>query len=443
MKFGSYKELFLALIKFKIRFKPQRLTLELAKLNEKQCSPLHNGFYYSCPTAMNGSISVFKHSSVSSVKQTASATIENVFPRGYPSVLWSSSSDSGVLMYTNNGCWLRFHFLIDNCDPPTACVWKEESIRSFIYHIAGCCPNCFLVVIMGKRRNSESLWEIEVLQLRRGQENVLTVSTRLHFLPSDLDSNNTLEEANHSLDPFRVHSVSVLPLGQSLSDSCLNDCNHDQESCKHRLLVQFGYAVAVFELSTSYSCCSVSSPLKIWCPNQHTQDFLYPSATTCLLSKDCTIVALCKSVFIMKEINVWNMESGKECKVAIPNHPGKARSPKFTKCLAVGHLFTVVAKFLGSCLPTIYIMSTDTGGLFCECDLNSINSPLVSKITSCYFQMIVVWEVTHQHQRLLNAIELSSHQTWMNTLVHDSDVQDLCLIPCVSAHETSVITISF
>ena len=243
IKFGSYRELFSALIKFKARFKPQRLTLELAKLSKKQCSPLHNGFYCSCPTAMNASISVFKHSSASSVKRTASATIENVFPHGYPSVLWSSSSDSGVLMYTNNGCWLRFHFLTDSSDPPTACVWKEERIRSFVYHIAGSCPNCCLVVIMGKRRNLESLWEMEVLQLRRGQQNVFMVTTSLHFLPSDLDSNNTLEETNTSLDPFRVHSVSVVPLGQSLSDSCLNDCNHDQESCNHRLLVM----VAVIE----------------------------------------------------------------------------------------------------------------------------------------------------------------------------------------------------
>lgn len=441
IKFGSYREFFSALIKFKVRFKPQRLTLELAKLSKKQCSPLHNGYYCSCPTAMNASISVFKHSSVSSVKRTASATIENVFPRGYPSVLWSSSSDSGVLLYTNNGCWLRFHFLTDSSDPLTACVWKEERIRSFVYHIAGCCSNCCLVVIMGKRRNSESLWEMEVLQLRRGQQNVSIVSTSLNFLPSDLDTKNTLEEADNSLDPFRVHSVSVLPLGQSLSDSCLNDCNHDQESRKHRLLVQFGYVVAVFELSTSYSCCSISSPLKVWCPNQHKQDFLYPGATTCFLSQDRTIVALFNSNN-MKEINVWNMENGKECKVAVPNHPGKARSLKFTKCLAVGHLFTVVAKFLGSYLPTIYIMSTDTGSLFCECDLNSINSPLVSKITSCYFQMIIVREVTQQHQKLLNALELSSHRTWLDTLAH-SNVQDLCLIPCVSAHETNVITIAF
>lgn len=442
IKFGSYKELFSALMKFKVCFKPQWLTLKLSKLSKKQCSPLDNGFYYSCPTAMNASISVFKHSSVTSVRQTASATIENVFPRGYPSVLWSSSSDSGVLMYTNNGCWLRFHFPTDSSDSPTTCIWKEECIRSFVCHVVGCCPNCCLVVIVGKCQNSESLWEVEVLQLRRGQQDVLMVSTSLHFLLSDLHPNNASEETNEALDQFRVLSVSVIPLDQPLSVSCLNDCTHDQESHKHRLLVQFGYAVAVFELSISDSHCSISSPLKVWCPNQYSLDFLYPGATSCLLSRDCAIVALCKSNN-MKEIDVWNMNNGKESKVAIPNHPGKARSQEFTKCLAVGHMFTVVATFLDSCcLPTIYIMSTDTGDQFCECDLNLINSPLVSKIRSCYFQMITVRKVTHKHQKLLNVLELSSHQMWVDTLSH-SNVQDLCLIPCVSAHETSVMTITF
>ena len=166
VKFGSFKALFLALLKLKTRLKPELLTLEQIKLSNKQCSPLLNGFYYTCSSMVNASISVFKYRSRSS-KRAASATIEDVFPHGYPSILWSSLSDNGVLLYTNNGNWLRFHFPSDESHVPSACGWEEENVRSFIYHIAGSCPKCCLVVIMGKRRNTESLWELEALQLER------------------------------------------------------------------------------------------------------------------------------------------------------------------------------------------------------------------------------------------------------------------------------------
>ena len=136
VKFGSFKVLFLALLKLKTRLEPELLTLEQIKLSNKQCSPLLNGFYYTCPSMVNASISVFKCRSRSS-KRAASATIEDVFPHGYPSILWSSSSNNEVLLYTNNGNWLRFRFPSDESHVPSACGWEEESVRSFIYHIAG------------------------------------------------------------------------------------------------------------------------------------------------------------------------------------------------------------------------------------------------------------------------------------------------------------------
>ena len=441
IKFGSFKELFSALLKFKRHIKPELLTLEQTKLCNKLCSPLLNDFYYSCPTTINANISVFKRPSISS-KQTQTCTVENVFLHGYPSILWSSSSSNRVLLCTNNGRWLKFHFPADDSCPSSAHTWEDDSVRSFIYHVAGSCPNCSFIVIMGKRRDADSLWKLETLQLKMGHQNVVTVAVKLHFFPRELDVSDT-EDEQEGLDPLRVHSLSLIPLCQSSPDSCLHNQEHEGncDYTKHRLLVQFGYGVVVFELSTSISQCIISTPLKIWCPNQPTQDFLYTSSTQCMLSNDCVLVALCKSN-VMREINVWNMENGKECTVFIPNYSDKTKLKKLTKFLAVGHLFTVVAKYLGGCLPNIYIMSTVSGGVFCECDLNTVKSPLMSKITSTYFQMIVVRELTEQHLKLLMALELGSSRLWLDTLAHNCGYS-LCFVPCVSAHGTTIIIFNF
>ena len=427
LKFGSFRALFSALLKFKVRFKLKLLSLRENKLDTKQCIPLSNGYYYSCPTLKNASISVFSARSISS-EQASSCVIEHIFPHGYPSVVWSSSCDNGVLLCTNNGKWLRFDFPADSL-LPSSCTWEEDSIRSFIYCIAGSCPNCSLIVIMGKRRNLELLWELELLQLRKGHENVTTVRTKFPFFPSDLDSTVILE-AREGLDPIRVHRVCVVPLHQSSFDSCLNEHN----CTKHRVLIQFGYAVVIFELTATDSQCSVSSPLKLWCPNHHSQDFLFSSTTTCLLSKDRTIVALYKHNN-MTEVNLWNIENGREYRVVVPNQ-SKIRSSKATKCLAIGHLFTVIAQYHSGCLPTIYIMSTKSGAAFCECDLDTIKLPLVSKITSCYLQE------TEQFKELLNSLEIGPYQLWMNTLKHGGP-QDLCAVVCLSAQDSCVITITF
>ena len=430
LKFGSFRALFSALLKFKARLKPELLTFTENKLNINQCSPLSNGYYYSCSTSRNASISV----SLISSKQVSSCTVENVFPRGYPSLVWSSLSDNGVLLCINNGKWLRFYFPSDNSLLPSVCTWEEDRVRSFIYHIAGSCPNCCLVVVVGKRRNLESLWELETLQFRKGIKNVITITRRFTFFPSDLDSTTTLE-ASESLDPFRVHRVCVVPLYQSSSNSCINE--HD--NTEHRLLIQFGYAIVVFELSTSDSQCSVSTPLKVWCPNHHSQDFLFPSVTMCLLSKDLTIIALCKSNNT-KKVHLWNTENGKEYRVVIPNQSEKVQSSKVTKCLAVGHLFTVVAKYCGGRLPTIYIMSTESGGVFCECNLNAVRLPLISMITSCYLQETNFVE----HKKLLNLLESGPCQIWLNTLKH-SGPQDLCIVSCLSTctYDSGTVKIAF
>lgn len=441
--FGSFKSLFLAFLKFKERFRPALLILEEAKVSNSQCTPILNGFYYSCPTTMNASVSVFNHSLRCS-KQTVSSTVENVFARGYPSILWSSSSDNAALLCTNNGRWLKFHFLTDIARSLSACFWEENCIRSFIHCVAGSCAKCCLVVIIKKRRNVESLWELETLQFRTGHQDVIAVTVKFRFFPNELDSSHMLE-AQQGLDPFCVQSVSIIPLRQqSSSDCCSYYQDHDHcELTKHQLLVQFGFAVVVFELSTSNSRCIVSSPLRVWCPNRVADDFLYESTTQCLLSKDHTIIALCKSTNVA-EINVWNTRNEKENILPIPNYPGKVKSKKLTKCLAVGRVFTVVAKYIGGCLPNIYIMSTDGGCVVCECDLNAIKSPVVSKITSCYFQMIVVRELTEQHQKLLSALELGTDRSWIDTLAHSGVHHlDVCVVPCVSTCETNVIMVKF
>ena len=435
-KFGSFKDLFLSLIKFKASFKPELLTLKQSKLCNKRCNTIGHGFYYSCPSTVNASITAFKHSV--SLKRTLSTSIENIFLHGYPSVIWSTSSDNGVLLCTNSGHWLRYHFPTDGYNSPLTHSWEEEHVRSFIYHVVGSCPHCCLVVILSKRRNLDSLWELEALQLRRGCNNVCSVKTKFHFYPSDLD---TPIEDQEGLDPFRVHSVNPIPLSQPFPNNCQNLQECSTGVTKHRLVIQFGYAVVMFELSTSESQCSLSTPLKMWRPNHQPQDFLYPYASECMMSKDCTIIALCKSNS-MKEINVWSPDREKESRVVIPNFSRKATSQKFTKCLAVGRLFTVVAKCVGDCLPVLYVMSTDGGGLFCECDLNSIKSPLLTKITSCYFQMVVIREVTQQHKELLDMMELGTQRDWLDSLM-DGGGQDLCLIPCISSQESHVMTIAF
>ena len=434
LKFGSFKGLFSALLKFKARFKPENLTLRENKLDTKQCIPLSKGYYYSCPTCRNASVSVYNTRSTSS-EQASSSTIEQVFPHGYPSVVWSSSSENGVLLCTNNGKWLMFDFPADFLLPNSVHVWEEDSIRSYVYHVAGSCPNCCFIVIMGKRRNLESLWELELLQLRKEHRNVIAVKTTFLFFPNDLDSSATSLEAGEGLDPFRVHRVSVLPLHQSFIDSCLNDFN----STKHWLLIQFGYAVVMFELSASTSYCSASAPLKVWCPNHQPQDYLFPNATACLLSKDMTIVALCKSNN-MEEVNLWNIENGREYRVVVPNQ-SKNSKVQSCKCLAIGHLFTVVAKCCGGCLPTIYVISTGSGVVICESDLNAIKSPIASKITSDY-DIMQKANYIEQHKELLNSIEAGPCQIWLDTLGH-SGLQNLCVVACLSARGSSTVTFVF
>lgn len=436
LKFGNFRALFSALLKFKARFKPEKLSLRENKLDTKQCIPVSNGYYYSCPTSRNASISVFNTRSISS-EQVSSCTIEHVFPHGYPSVVWSSSRDNGALLCTNNGKWLKFDFPANSHLPNSVCTWEEDSIRSYIYHTAGSCPNCYLIVIMGKRRSLNSLWELNLLQLRKGHKSVITVETRFSFSPSDLDSSTTTLEAGEGLDPFRIHRVCMVPLHQSSTDSCLNEHN----STKHRLLIQFGYAVAMFELTASTSHCSVSAPLKVWCPNHQPQDFLFSSATACLLSKDLTIIALCKSNN-MKEVNLWNIENGREYRVVIPSQSknSKVQSSEASKCLAVGHLFTAIAKCCGGCLPTIYIMSTESGVVFCESDLNAVKSPIATKITSYYIQKA---DYPEQHKKLLNCLEIGPHQIWLDTLRH-SGSQHLCVVVArLSVHDNSIVTIAF
>ncbi len=429
LEFGSFRALFSALFKFKTRFKSKKLSLSENKLDTKRCTPLTNGYYYSCPTSRNASISVFDARSIPS-KQVSSCTVEHVFPHGYPSVMWSSSSDTGVLLCTNNGKWLKFNFpadcLLTNC----VHTWEEASIRSYIYHVAGSCPNCCVVVIMGKRRNIESLWELEVLQLREGRKSVIAVKTRFSFFPSDLESSTTTLEAEGGFDPFRVHRVCVVPLRQFSADSCHNE---EHDPTKHWLLIQFGYAIVMFELTTNISHCSVSAPLKAWCPNHQPQDFLFPSATTCLLSTDLTIIAICKSNDT-KEVNLWNTENGREYRVAIPN----IQSSKTSKCLAIGHLFTVIAMQCGSCLPTIYIVSTESGAVFCESDLNAIKSPTAT--LSYYMQKA---DYTERYKQILNSLEAGPCQIWLDTLRHGGP-QHLGVIAHLSACDTyTVTTITF
>ena len=431
LEFGSFRALFSALLKFKTRFKPENLSLRENKLDTEQCTPLSNGYYYSCPSSRNASISVFNTRSMLS-EQASSCTAEHIFPHGYPSVMWSSSSDNGVLLCTNNGKWLKFNFPTDSLLSNSVHTWEEASIRSYIHHAAGSCPNCCAVVVMGRRQNIESLWQLELLQLREGHKNVITVKTRFSFFPSDLESSITTLEAAGGFDPLRVHRVCVVPQHPPSTDSCLNEYN----LTKHWILTQFGYAVVVFELTASSSHCSMSAPLKVWCPNHLPQDFLFLGATTCLLSKDLTIIAICKSNY-MKEVNLWNRENDREYRVVIP----KIQSSKASfKCLAIGHLFTIIAKQCGGCLPTIYIMSTESGAVFYVSDLNAIKSPTASKITSYYIQRP---DYAEQHKEILKFLKAGACQTWLDTLRH-SGPQQLCVIAHLSACDTNyTVTIAF
>ena len=435
LKFGCFRALFSALLKFKARLKPQLLSLNERKVDAKYKAHLPNGCYHTWSfPSKNASISVY-NANLESSEQMSSCEVSDIFPHGYPVVVWSSSINNGALLCTNNGKWLRFIFPGDNLSP-SAFIWEEDKIRSFVYHVAGSCPNCSLVVIMSGRRNAESLWELEALQFKQGQKEVIAIKTKFPFFPSGIDS--TI--ASEGLDPFHVHRVFLLSQCPSSSDSCFmtSECKY----MKHWLLIQFGYSVVVFELIISNFQCSVSTPFKIWCPSDQPEDFLFPmfrSDTTCLFSKDYTLVALCKTND-MKEVHLWNRESGREYRVITPDRPGRLPASETSKCLAIGHLFTVISRFMYSSagLPSVFIMSTESGNMFYECDLSVINVPLASKLQHCYKRE----EEFGFYEGLFHLFEMSPHQMWLDTLKHTGP-QCLCLIENSVHPHNCVVTFTF
>ena len=436
LEFGSFWALFSALFKFKARLRPQLLSLTERKLDGSDIYWTHipNGCYHSCPFSVNASISVY-NASFESSEQVSHCEVGDIFPHGYPSVEWSFPINDGALLCTNNGKWVRFIFPGGNLSP-SSFTWEEDEIRSFVYDVPGSCPNCSLVVIVSKVQNDESLWELEALQLKKGHKEVITIRTKFPFFPSDIDSATASEDWN----PFCAHRVFLLPQCPSSSDSCLmtSECKYT----KHWLLIQFGYLVVIFELIISNFQCSVSTPFKIWYPTGQPEGFLFSSATKCLLSKDYTLVALCKTKD-MREVHLWNRESGREYKVVTPNLSGTSRwfpSSETSECLAVGHLFTIISRYIYSPagLPIIYIMSTVSGNVFHECDLNVVNVPLASKLQHCYKQEAKF----STFEGLLLLFEMSPCQLWLDTLRY-TDPQCLCLIGNPGPRHNCIVTFTF
>ena len=390
-KVESFRNLCISALKFEHRLRKMSGVLKLKSLsiNEEfnDCImpilPLSNGYYYHHQPSSESSLSVLKFDHPNSTIGRLCATIPDPFPGGLLKVLWSFSSLSSVVLYGNNGRWIKFSF--DGHRHPLVEEWQDV-IYNVVSYRSTICLDCSRIIVMSTSLNSDVLWQLQMIQLHRGKTRPTKNTVTFNFMP----------DQHYQQEPFfTVNKVEIIP------QSCAND-----HKTNHLLLVQFGGAVVSFSLTTQHDKCFISDSLNVFAASEMSCIKLIPNRFT--LSLDRSLLALISSQPL--QLCVYNLNSFSESKCNI-GHLFVSCRQEFVhgQCLAVGKLFSILT-FVSTSDYSIFIVSTHTGNTIQQCCMLN---------TLPYLDMLV-------------NLYAPSNQQWLNTLELSSSCEiELCVSVCI------------
>ena len=235
-------------------------------------------------------------------------------------VTWSfvSKNSKYITFSTSDARWGRLEKGSSEAEYKSLCFWNDTTPVSIgEARIAGC-ARCSLIVEVDKTAVAENVWSYRAIEL----DPTKRVVTQTHSVVSPIIPIRT-ENYVH------LESIALLPHPSSKTGASRGKCH------EHHLLLQLGTAIAVLRLPPNHTD---PEHISLLCPYNDT------STVTSVLqighkfsvSSDFSLLSLCTT----NTLHVWSLiQMDLVSTVTVPVRYG---SPFKWRCLAVGHLFSLL-----------------------------------------------------------------------------------------------------
>ena len=243
-------------------------------------------------------------------------------------VIWSSSSDNHVLVYSSTGEWVGIK-ISENAFS----VWEQTDgdIYSVPFYDIASCAKCSFIVVVSKAPSHNGFWELVILKLRTGKTAVEKQKCSFFFLPDEKLTGHVL---------FCPRKVTVL-------SSTSPDTKQVDFCCSHTILVKIGSCIVIcnLDLCDSGDCVVSETRVCALCSNSRA----FPSAFG---EKHCLSVDKNLLGYVSGDtFHVWNLETFKQTKCRLDG-----LELNRVECKAVGRLCSIL------CVrSTLYVISSVTG----------------------------------------------------------------------------------
>ena len=296
-------------------------------------------------------------------------------------ISWSfvSKNSKRITFCTSDARWGQLEKGSSEAEYKSLCFWNDTTPVSIgEVRISGC-AKCSLVVSVDKTAIAENVWSYRAIELDPSKRVVMETKSKV----SPIIPIRT---------PTYVHleSIALLPQPGGKCGSQKGKSHHD-----HYLLLQLGTAISVLRLTSSYTN---PEQVALLCPyNDHsTVMSVLQIGHKFSVSTDFTLLSLCTT----NDLHVWSLANMDL--VSTVTVPVRYGSPYQWRCLAVGHLFSLLhnqSKAVIVCTHTGHVIQefcpparifTDQQDMYClhspaeenwlntiSCDLKRVILPMV------------------------------------------------------------------
>ena len=254
------------------------------------------------------------------------------------SITWSfiSKGSKYVNFSTSDARWGRLEKGSTEAEYKSLTFWNDTAPLSIgEVYLAGC-RKCSLIAEVDRVAIAENSWSYCIVELEGSKRTVTKTSSVVNLtIP--------IRPVNY----VHLESTALIPTFNAKAGSQRGRPCHE-----HLLLLQLGTAVAVYRLNSSYTN---PEQVTLLCPDNDpsTVASVLQMGHKFCLSSDLTLLSLCKA----NTQHIWNLPNLELLStVTVPVHYG---SPYQWRCLAVGHLYSLVhnqARVLVVCTLTGHII---------------------------------------------------------------------------------------
>ena len=333
--YPSLKALTLAALRYQKRIKLSQACCKEFQIDPKSVGtndnpfplrpvePFSNGMFIQREFRDNKSVLSVKGLTVSGIfSELATATVSPAF-----FIIWSSSSDDRVLVYSSTGEWVWI-----NISENASYMWEqsEGDIYNMPFYDIASCDKCSLVTVISKAPSRDGFWELVILKLRTGESAVEKRKCSFFFLPDEDLKGNIF---------FCPQKIALLP-----SASARPDTKQVDFCCSHTIVVKIGGYIVICKIELFESGnYVVSEPVRALCSHSDPSLCASPSILGekyCLSCDRKLLGYVTRGTFC-----VWNLETFKETKCRLDGLESST-----VECKAVGHLCSIVCTSSSVCV---------------------------------------------------------------------------------------------